>query len=203
MAKRKYRRKNALSEQFLFGLLIVFTVLYFVSEYPLTSLAVVLVAAASVSLYFYLQWKERSLKRRKILQSGINEIDGMTGIEFENYLGLLFDAMGYKVELTPASGDYGADLLLKKDGKYITVQAKRYSKAVGISPVQEVFSSKMYYKANEAWVVTNNTFTKNAHEIARRSGVKLVGREQLIHFITENMIDIPAPTFAIHTWNEE
>lgn len=200
----KYRRKkNTYSAQIYIGVFVVFIAIRFISDHPLISTAVGLTVFASIAAYFYLQWKERSLKRRKILQSGINEIDKMTGIEFENYLGVLFDSMGYDVQLTPASGDYGADLLLKKDGKSITVQAKRYSKTVGISSVQEVFSAKLYYKAHEAWVVTNNSFTKNACELAKRSGVKLIGREQLIHFITENMTDTPAPTFAIHTWNEK
>jgi restriction system protein len=204
MAKRTYRRKkDALSNHLLLGSFVVLIAFYFVSEYPLAAIAVVLTIIASVALYFYFQWKERSLKREKTLQSGINEIDVMPGVAFENYLGVLFEVIGYEVTLTAGSGDYGADLLLEKDGKSIAVQAKRYDSTVGIKSVQEVFSAKMYYRTHEAWVVTNNTFSKNACELAKRSGVKLVARDQLINFITENMTDNAAPTFTIHTWNEE
>lgn len=55
----------------------------------------------------------------------------MTGREFEIYLSVLFRNLGYKVKLTKASGDYGADLILKKSGLSIVVQAKRYKKKWG------------------------------------------------------------------------
>ena len=203
MAKRKHKRSIAgLFNHLFLGALVLLLVLQYAAEHPLAAGMVILIMVISIAVYFYFQWKERSLKRKKTLQSGIHAIDAMTGIEFENYLGALFEAMGYEVEITPASGDYGADLLMKKDGELIAVQAKRYSKAVGISSIQEVFSAKMYYKANEAWVVTNNTFSRNACELAQRSGVKLIARDQLINLITENMTDIPPPAFTIHTWNE-
>jgi restriction system protein len=145
----------------------------------------VVIIIIPVAIYFYLRSDGQNLKKKKILQSGIKEIDTMQGVEFELYLGKLFENMGYKVDLIPATGDYGADLLLKKDGKFIAVQAKRYSKTVGAASVQQVFSAKTYYRANEAWVVTNNTFTKNAWDLAKKSGVKLVDRGQLINFMSK------------------
>jgi restriction system protein len=36
----------------------------------------------------------------------------------------LFTAHGYKIEVTQAAGDYGADLVFSKEGKKIVVQAK-------------------------------------------------------------------------------
>jgi restriction system protein len=203
MAKRKHKRKpNGLFTPLLLGSLILLLVFRSAFAY-LQAVSIVLVMIMFVALYLYFQWQKRHFKRKKILQSGIMEIDAMTGIEFENYLSVLFEAMGYEVKLTPASSDYGADLLIKKDEEFIVVQAKRYSKAVGISSIQEVFSAKMYYQATEAWVVTNNTFSRNACELSKRSGVKLIAREQLIDLITDNMIDTPPPEFTIHTWNEQ
>ncbi|MEH7272628.1 restriction endonuclease, partial [Neobacillus vireti] len=81
------------------------------------------------------------------------------------------------------SGDFGADLLLKKDRKKIVVQAKRYSKDVGIKAVQEVMGARSYYKADEAWVVSNSYFTKAARELARNGNVALVNRDELIDYI--------------------
>ncbi|MCP3764043.1 restriction endonuclease [Domibacillus sp. A3M-37] len=203
MAKRKHQRKtNVLFNQPLFGSLVLLLVLRSAFEYPLAAGVVLLIIVTLAAMIFYFQWKKRHVKRKKLLQSRITEIDAMTGIEFENYLGVLFEAMGYEVEMTPSSGDYGADLLITKEKELITVQAKRYSKAVGISSIQEVFSAKMYYQASEAWVVTNNTFSRNASELAKKSGVKLIAREQLINLITENIVDTPPPVFTIHTWNE-
>ncbi len=75
------------------------------------------------------------------------------------------------MNVTRAAGDFGADLILKKVDKKIVVQAKRYSKNVGISAVQEVVGSKAHYNADEAWVVTNSGFTEAAIDLARSNDV--------------------------------
>ncbi|MCL6573586.1 MAG: restriction endonuclease, partial [Bacillus sp. (in: Bacteria)] len=86
-------------------------------------------------------------------------------------------------EVTKASGDYGADLLLTKGAKKVVVQAKRYSKDVGIKAVQEVIGAKSYYTAQDAWVVSNSYFTKAAKALAQKSNVLLVDRDELIDSI--------------------
>lgn len=111
-------------------------------------------------------------------------VDKLTGEEFEEYLFNLFKNLGYEVELTPASNDYGADLILTKGNEKIVVQAKRYSAPVGISAVQEVIGAKNYYKANKCMVVTNNYFTPNAIELAKSNDVELWDRDILIKMIT-------------------
>lgn len=86
-------------------------------------------------------------------------------------------------QTTKTTGDFGADLILYKDGIKIIVQAKRYSKHVGVSAIQESFSAKSYYNANESWVVTNNYFTQQAKELSYKNGVKLIDRDRLIDLI--------------------
>lgn len=62
--------------------------------------------------------------------------DRLSGIEFEEYLLRVFKKLGCEGMVTQASGDFGADLLVKNDGETIVVQAKRYSDPVGISAVR-------------------------------------------------------------------
>ena len=107
------------------------------------------------------------------------ELDQLSGAEFEKFLAGLFRSQGYTVELTPSTGDYGADLILIKDERRIAVQAKRYVGSVGVSAVQEALSGQAYYQCNAAWVVTTGTFTTNALELAKKSGVKLIGRRDI------------------------
>ncbi|MFD1906235.1 restriction endonuclease [Paenibacillus rhizoplanae] len=71
-------------------------------------------------------------RAERLKKSGIAEIDKMEGVQFEQYLGHLFRSQGYKAEVTQAACDYGADLVLAKDGKRIVVQAKRYSKKMSV-----------------------------------------------------------------------
>lgn len=119
-------------------------------------------------------------KKKKLRRSGIDVIDKMSGEQFENYLKCFFEEQGYKVKTTPKTGDYGCDLLLRKAGKSVTVQAKRYSEKVGIKAVQEVIGSIKYYKADSAMVITNSYFTQNAVELADRNQVELWDRDVLI-----------------------
>jgi restriction system protein len=115
--------------------------------------------------------------------AGIFDIDLMNGRDFEIFLRELYRELGYKVEMTKSSGDFGADLILNNGYKRIVIQAKRYNKNVGIKAVQEIVAAQNHYRASEAWVVTNSNFTKQAKELALSNGVTLIGRDQLLHTI--------------------
>ncbi len=112
--------------------------------------------------------------------TNMNKIDKMDGIQFEHYLCEVFKKKGYKAEVTKASNDYGADLVIKKGKNKIVVQAKRYSSNVNNSAVQEIIGAKAYYKANKSMVVTNSYYTKNAIELAKVNNVELWDRDRLI-----------------------
>lgn len=124
-------------------------------------------------------------KNKLLLQSGIYDIDKMKGVEFENYLKLLYQKKGYDVSMTPGSGDFGADLVVKKDGKKSVVQVKRYSKSVGIKAVQEIIPAIRHYNASDAWVITNSTFTSPAVQLAKSNNVRLIDRDMLIQVILD------------------
>lgn len=126
---------------------------------------------------------------QKVRNSGISEVDTMDGFQFEHYLVELFKSEGFSAVRTPDSGDFGADVILKKEGKKIVVQAKRYRSNVGIKAVQEVIGALNYYKADEAWVVTNSDYTKAAKKLAIESNVRLVNRDELVtrmNLLTKN-----------------
>src|SRR5690554_6627208 len=55
-------------------------------------------------------------REQRLRRSGILEIDKMSGRKFEEYLQILLKAKGYYAQLTPTSGDYGADLILSTKG---------------------------------------------------------------------------------------
>lgn len=103
------------------------------------------------------------------------------GYDFERFLGTLFKRLGYKVQLTGMSGDFGADLVLTdpRTRERIVVQAKHYSSNLGVKPVQEVVAAKSHYAANACWVVTNSTFTPAARRLATDNSVVLVDGQEL------------------------
>ncbi|MEG4805898.1 restriction endonuclease [Microcoleus sp. F8-D3] len=122
-------------------------------------------------------------QRKRLSDSGILEVDAMTGKEFEIFLYVHFSNLGYSVTLTQDSQDYVADLILYKDGFKTVVQAKRTKRPVGIKAVQEVAGAVRYYKGNKAIVITNNRFTKNAYNLADSNQVELWDRKRLMEFI--------------------
>ena len=117
--------------------------------------------------------------KTKTYKSTMYKIDRMTGQEFEIVLKKYFEKRGYRVETTPTSNDYGADLILHKGGIKTIVQAKRYKNSVGNSAVQEIVAAKAFYKAKKCLVITNSYFTKNAQNLAKVNGVELWDRNKL------------------------
>ena len=103
----------------------------------------------------------------------------LKGIHFEDYLEKFFDNKGYNVSRTPASYDYGADLIITKFGESTAVQVKGKKEPVGIKAVQEVSAAKEYYKTHKALVVTTSSFTKPAVKLARKLDVELWDRKKL------------------------
>lgn len=183
MAKRRTKKQlRELENNIKLILLLVAGGSYFFTQ----SLPITLLLVAIASLLIIILFANKSKKEKERLRnSRIEEIDSMDGIQFEYYLKELYLSRGYGVEVTSASGDYGADLLLKKNGKKMVAQAKRYSKDVGIKAVQEVIGARSYYQSDEAWVVSNSYFTKAAKELAQKGNVLLVDRDGLIDFILE------------------
>ncbi len=120
----------------------------------------------------------------------IHDIDGMSGYEFEAFVGQLYEKMGYSVEQTPLSNDQGADLIISKYGEKTAVQVKNYTSNVPNSAVQQVVAAKNYYGCSSCSVVTNSYFTKSAIELADANGVKLVDRDELNYLINNKAIKI-------------
>lgn len=127
----------------------------------------------------------RYMKRNRVFQRiyDLSEVDKMDGLEFEHFLVPLFENAGYKAEVTKGSGDYGADLILRKRQKKYVVQAKRYSSSIGVSAVQEIVAAMAYYKAGGAMVITNSYFTPAAENLAKANKVRLIDRDELAYMI--------------------
>lgn len=102
----------------------------------------------------------------------------MEGPRFESYLVDLFRRRGYKAERI-THDDIGADLILRKDGKKIAVQAKRYKKAVGMDAVRAVIGALKPLECQAGMVVTTAKFTYRAKRLAKDNGVELWDGERL------------------------
>ncbi|MDR9747562.1 restriction endonuclease [Paenibacillus taichungensis] len=118
----------------------------------------------------------------------IKDIDKMQdGSEFELYLYHLFQQLGYaEVHKTTSSRDFGADLVfVDRAGRRNVIQAKRYgaNHPVGLSAVQEIYTSMRYYEADRSIVLTSARYTEACRTLAAVNGVKLLDREDLMDLI--------------------
>lgn len=177
------KKKGSTEEMIFTGIFLIVIWVYFKTSSLSTTL---IIGFAMLILYVAILILKTIIHNRKMLSSGIDKIDQMNGHQFEEYLSHLLSKKDYKVKLTKATGDFGADLVLTSStGKCIVVQAKRYKKNVGIKAVQEVGTSMPHYKASEAWVVTNSFYTKAARSLAKSNGIHLYDRYDLVNWIIE------------------
>lgn len=113
--------------------------------------------------------------------------DNLSGVEFETYVANILKRVGFEdVRGTPTTGDQGADLLARKSGQLIAIQAKRYKHSVGNKAVQEIAAAVQFYGADEGWVVTTSSFTPAAKALAQKSGVRLVDGTMLRQLAAES-----------------
>lgn len=111
-----------------------------------------------------------SLSYSKYSMSYIDKLDN--GYEFEEYISNLLRNLGYiNVEITPSSGDYGADVLAEKNGITYAIQCKWSSfgnNHIGIKAVQEIYSGKTFYNKDR-----RNSYNKQLfYTISRRISIQ-------------------------------
>ena len=134
----------------------------------------IIAAVVLIALFWFIRFVITKGRKQKP-----NPIDEMDGIEFEKYLAKYFEKQGFDVELTQAGHDFGADLIITRDGVKTAVQAKRYSENVSLSAVQEVFAAAAYYDCDTSLVITNSHYTSSAKKLAEKIGVELWDRDML------------------------
>jgi restriction system protein len=135
--------------------------------------------AAAVKRAESTRYRRKVREWDQILASGMPEIDKMTGTAFETRIAVLLRELGYKAEVTRATGDFGADIIAERGGVKTVVQTKRQASSVGVKAIQEGSASRHYYDADNVLIVTNSTFTPQARELAARAGVDLWDRAVL------------------------
>lgn len=124
-----------------------------------------------------------------------NKFDYMTGNDFEQFCALVLQGNGYTTQVTPASGDFGVDIIAEQSGITYAIQCKCYSSDIGVDAIYQVAGGMKYYHANLGIVLTNRYFTRQAQELASGIGVVLWDRDSLIKLIhTSGLNDSSALT---------
>lgn len=122
---------------------------------------------------------EQQVNRETMVANMIgSDINSMSGIDFEVVCQQLVESMGFRAEITKASGDGGIDLIAHNyqpllSGKYI-IQCKRYSGSVGEPIIRDLYGVVMSERANKGILMTTGQFTRSAIAFAEGKPMELI-----------------------------
>lgn len=121
----------------------------------------------------------------------IAQLANLTPEAFEDFVGELFEALGFEVEAVGGTGDEGADLRLRRQGLVAVVQCKytnAKSKAGGVvgSPELQKFLGTVHHtRSHKGYFVTTRTFSLAAERFAAEHPIELVDGPRLIELVRE------------------
>jgi hypothetical protein len=105
---------------------------------------------------------------------------GLPGLSFESELAVLYRRLGYQVELTPASGDKGVDLVLRRDGRTTIVQCKATRKPVGPNIARELYGTLMEMRADDAILASLAGCTAGVRDFIRDKPIRLLTLDEIV-----------------------
>lgn len=116
---------------------------------------------------------------------------GVDPSEFEDFVAFLFYRNGYDQIQTAYSADFGADVIVKKEGVKTAVQVKRYFELhkVGVSDINQVIGAQQYYQCDQALMITTSSYTPAAKQLAATAGVILWDWERLEKAISDTFLE--------------
>ena len=126
-----------------------------------------------------------------LFPSTIEEIDQMTGEEFENFLFWYYKKAGYKVTKTTKTNDLGIDLIVtfyntdNEREENIGIQAKRWSTPVPKEQLTKMMEAKDYYKLDYMFLITTNRVTSEANLYANNHDIIIKSRETIYQILDE------------------
>ena len=130
------------------------------------------------------------------MEQGQN-IAAMDWEEFEHLIRELFEKEfaegGGEVNVTQSSRDGGIDAVIfdpdpLRGGK-IVVQAKRYTRTVGVSAVRDLYGTVMNEGANKGILVTTSGFGPDAYKFAKDKPIELLSGGNLLGLLEQHNYD--------------
>lgn len=100
-------------------------------------------------------------------------------LDYEQFVAEVLRNCGWDASVTKASGDQGIDVIARREGKRLVVQCKLYSRPIGNAAVQEVIAGRAFEAADFAAVVSNQSYTPAARQLAAASQVVLIHHDDI------------------------
>jgi restriction system protein len=129
---------------------------------------------------------ERQMHMARRADLKLAQLASLSGESFEEFVGELFEMLGFDVEQVGGSGDEGADLRLRRnDGLLAVVQCKYQRQTVIGSPVLQKFLGTIHHThSHKGFFVTTSTFSLAAERFAAEHPIELVDGPRLVELVS-------------------
>jgi len=118
----------------------------------------------------------------------LTQLASLTPEGFEEFVGEVFEALGFEVEHVGGTGDQGVDLKVRRGGLLGIVQCKYFSRGVVGSPELQKFLGTIHHtKSHKGFFVTTRTFTLAADKFAADHPIELIDGPRLVELVQEAM----------------
>lgn len=107
-------------------------------------------------------------------------LDEMSGPEFEEFVAQIFRRKGFIVEFTEVTGDHGIDLLMQNENGRSVVQCKRWKGSVGEPEIRDFYGAMINSEAQTGFFVTTAHFTQSAIEFVNGKPITLIDMNKLL-----------------------
>lgn len=136
---------------------------------------------------------ERFVDGREIAQS-IDQTQNLASMSWEDFEHLVrelfekeFASRGGEVRITQASRDGGVDAIAFDPdpitGGKIVIQAKRYTRTVGVSAVRDLYGTVLNEGASKGILVTTADYGPDAHQFAQGKPLTLLSGSHLLYML--------------------
>lgn len=136
---------------------------------------------------------KKDIPKLKEARVGItNNFSNLSPYEFEHFVAKLLSEIGYTTKVTQKTGDYGVDILAKKDDKTFAVQCKKYQEGnlVGNRDIQRILGAMHIINADRCIFVTTSRFTKQAIKQSEGCPIELWDKQILHDLVKIYLLDL-------------
>ncbi len=118
----------------------------------------------------------------------LSQLASLTPEGFEEFVGEVFEALGFEVEHVGGTGDQGVDLKVRRAGLIGIVQCKYFSRGVVGSPELQKFLGTIHHtRSHKGFFVTTRTFSLAADKFAAEHPIELIDGPRLVELVQEAM----------------
>jgi hypothetical protein len=101
----------------------------------------------------------------------LEQLRGLTGTEFEEFVASFFKGLGYAVDWCGGSGDGGIDLIVAGNERRLAIQCKQQQDNIAPVTVREFIGALWCSDAQEGYFMTTSDFSPDARATVEREPV--------------------------------